>query len=80
MAISIPDVAGTPRYMAPELFVSGASATRASDIYSLGVLLYFLVSGKYPVEGNTLGELAARARPRGALRPLASQRPACRRH
>jgi eukaryotic-like serine/threonine-protein kinase len=53
----IVDVAGTPRYMAPELFRPGASATRASDIYSLGVLLYFLVSGKYPVDGTTLSEL-----------------------
>jgi serine/threonine protein kinase len=51
------DVAGTPRYMAPELFAAGATATRASDIYSLGVLLYFAVSGKYPLAGNTLGEL-----------------------
>jgi len=69
----IPDVAGTPRYMAPELFISGASATRASDIYSLGVLVYFLVSGKYPVDGNTLGELR-RSHDRGTIRPLASQR------
>ena len=69
----MPDVAGTPRYMAPELFISGASATRPSDIYSLGVLIYFLVSGKYPVDGNTLGELR-RAHDRGAIRPLASQR------
>jgi TolB-like protein len=53
----IVDVAGTPRYMAPELFHRGASATRATDIYSLGVLLYFLVSGKYPVAGTTLSEL-----------------------
>ena len=51
------DVAGTPRYMAPELFEAGATATRAADIYSLGVLLYFLVSGKFPVDGKTLGEL-----------------------
>ena len=33
------DVAGTPRYMAPELFEVGATATRAADIYSFGVLL-----------------------------------------
>ena len=51
------DVAGTPRYMAPELFEVGATATRAADIYSFGVLLYFLVSGKFPVDGKTLGEL-----------------------
>jgi serine/threonine protein kinase/tetratricopeptide (TPR) repeat protein len=69
----IREVAGTPRYMAPELFISGASATRASDIYSLGILMYFLVSGKYPTEGNTLGELR-RAHDRGTMRPLASQR------
>ena len=51
------DVAGTPRYMAPELFAVGATATRAADIYSFGVLMYFTVSGTYPVSGNTLGEL-----------------------
>src|ERR1700691_1170743 len=41
-------VAGTPNYMAPELF-RGNPATVASDIYSMGVLLYFLVTGEYPV-------------------------------
>ncbi len=51
------DIAGTPRYMAPELFRPGTSATRASDIYGLGVLLYFTVSGRFPVDGKTLSEL-----------------------
>jgi TolB-like protein len=63
------DVAGTPRYMAPELFHHGASATRATDIYSFGVLLYFLVTGKYPVAGTTLSELR-RAHEAGAVRAL----------
>ena len=51
------DVAGTPRYMAPELFQAGATATKATDIYSFGVLLYYLVSGSFPVDGKSLGEL-----------------------
>lgn len=51
------DVAGTPRYMAPELFAAGATATKASDIYSLGVLIYYLASAQFPVDGKTLGEL-----------------------
>jgi len=39
--------AGTPRYAAPEV-VAGAEATVLSDIYSLGVVLFRLVSGGYP--------------------------------
>jgi len=37
-------VAGTPRYMAPELF-TGASANAKSDQYSFGVMAYELLSG-----------------------------------
>lgn len=51
------DVAGTPRYMAPELFHAGADATKSTDIYSFGVLLYYLVSARFPVDGKSLGEL-----------------------
>ncbi len=47
---------GTPFYMAPEI-LAGRDATAASDIYSLGVLLYRLVSGRYPVEAQTWDEL-----------------------
>ena len=35
--------------MAPELFQGGA-ATVATDIYAMGVLLFFLVTGEYPVK------------------------------
>jgi eukaryotic-like serine/threonine-protein kinase len=41
--------AGTPNYMAPELF-RGAQNTVATDIYALGVLLYYLVAGEYPAQ------------------------------
>jgi tetratricopeptide (TPR) repeat protein len=41
------ELAGTPRYMAPELF-RGAEASVATEIYAVGVLLFFLVTGHYP--------------------------------
>jgi serine/threonine-protein kinase len=63
------DVAGTPRYMAPELFESGATSTKSSDIYSLGVLLYYLVSARFPVDGKSLGELK-RAQQANRVTPL----------
>ena len=47
---------GTPLYMAPEV-LNCAAATFASDIYSLGVLLFFLLSGRLPVEGKTVADL-----------------------
>jgi hypothetical protein len=51
-------VAGTPLYMAPEV-LAGQPASACSDVYSVGVLLYHLVTGKYPVEGKTLEEIRA---------------------
>jgi len=44
--------AGTPLYLAPELW-RGEHATAASDIYSLAVLLYYLLTGGFPVFGRT---------------------------
>ncbi|GID92331.1 serine/threonine-protein kinase [Amorphoplanes digitatis] len=47
-------VMGTPAYVAPERF-AGLPATPASDMYSLGVLLYHCLSGRLPwtAAGNT---------------------------
>ena len=50
--------AGTPMYLAPEL-LHGAEASRSSDIYALGVLLFFLVSRKFPVQAASWDELLA---------------------
>jgi Tfp pilus assembly protein PilF len=51
-----PDLAGTPLYLAPEIF-SGAAASERTDLYSLGVLLYHLVTGSFPVRATTVQEL-----------------------
>lgn len=42
---------GTPEYMAPELADSPAS--KSSDIYALGILLYQMVTGRTPFTGDT---------------------------
>ena len=47
---------GTPLYLAPEL-MRGGEATVRSDIYSLGVLLFHLVTGQYPVTATSLDDL-----------------------
>jgi hypothetical protein len=56
---SDPDrLVGTPLYLAPELLEQGAPSLQ-SDIYSLGVLLFHLLTGTYPVQAATIGELRA---------------------
>lgn len=52
-------IAGTPQYLAPEQLLSG-QADQRSDIYSLGVLLYRALSGRFPFPGGTFEELALR--------------------
>jgi serine/threonine protein kinase len=45
---------GTPMYMSPEQIKSTKDVTIASDIYSLGVVLWQMVTGKKPYDTSTL--------------------------
>jgi serine/threonine-protein kinase len=51
-----PDLTGTPLYLAPEV-LAGGPATVESDVYSLGVLLYHLLTRSYPVRGQTVRDV-----------------------
>lgn len=64
---------GTPVYMAPELF-TGHPATNLTDIYALGVLLFNLLTGTYPVEGAGSAALR-RAHAAGLRRTVIDVRP-----
>ena len=64
---------GTPAYMAPEL-LAGHPATVATDIYAIGVLLFFLMTGQHPVPGANFEELR-RAHASGTRRNLLDLRP-----
>src|SRR5262249_34064418 len=52
-----PQLVGTPIYMAPEVW-RGEPATRRSDLYSLGILLYELLAGTAPHRDVPITELA----------------------
>src|SRR5262249_49406651 len=63
-------VMGTPLYMAPEVW-RGEAATRRSDVYGLGGVLYELASGSPPHTGHALMDISRAAQQDDAA-PVAS--------
>jgi serine/threonine protein kinase len=61
-------VLGTAAYLAPEQ-AAGEPATAVADVYSLGAVLYELLTGRPPYVADSLAELAARQR-EGAIAPV----------
>jgi serine/threonine protein kinase len=47
------EVLGTPSYIAPELVLTKSPASPRSDIYSLGVVAYRMLTGRMPFTGDT---------------------------
>lgn len=67
-------VLGTAAYLAPEQ-AAGDPVTAAADIYSLGVVLYELLSGRPPYEFSSLAEIVSKQREQ-PIRPLRDVEPA----
>ncbi len=59
---------GTPKYMSPEQ-MAGKELDRRSDIYSLGVILYEMVTGRVPYEGDTAAEIAVKQETESPTQP-----------
>ena len=55
-------IAGTPQYLAPEMIREGNTSDPRSDLYALGAVAYFLLTGKNVFEGRPMEVIAKHLR------------------
>jgi serine/threonine protein kinase len=62
-------VYGTPAYMSPEQLDGAADVNHLSDVFSAGVVMYEMLTGKLPYPGETFKDVIAQQQVRGAANP-----------
>lgn len=79
MLTSTGQIMGTVDFMAPEQAVNTKNADERSDVYSLGITLFYLLAGRAPYEGETPMEklLAHREAPLPSLSDMRRSIPSC---
>jgi len=67
-------VMGTPEYMAPEQFYAAERVDHRADLYSLGAMLYEILSGLRPAYGDDVNQIVAQVA-LGRIKPLLEHEP-----
>jgi len=63
------EILGSPRYMSPEAFLSFRKTDSRSDIFSLGLVLYEMLTGHPPFTGNSINQIIDSVNKSKPMRP-----------